>query len=129
MANDDPAISHVDALIERYARGRSIKQIERENNLPEGALSRTLRPSQRGKFPRYETQKRFADALSAPLDEVSEAFGRDSDSSYLGTGGLTTYERDLLAETRRLNHDQRAMLLTLARLTAQQNTATDEIET
>ncbi len=67
----------VDALIARYTDGRSVREIERANGLPEGSLSNFLKPSSRGKVPKLHVMQRFAVALGATLDEVSIAFGQE----------------------------------------------------
>lgn len=65
---------HVDLLLNKYAPGRTVADIERANKLPPGALGHHLKPSQRGGAPRLEVMTRFADALGAPMWEVSQAF-------------------------------------------------------
>ena len=114
MPRPHESTSHVDALIARYAQGRSIAELERTNDLPPGALSQSLRPSSRGRFPRFETQKRFADVLDAPLEEVSRAFAADADGSQLPLGA-SEWERELLAICRDLDDTMRAMVLDVAR--------------
>lgn len=103
---DEP--SPVDALIERYSRGRSIREIERDNNLREGSLSHFLKPSQRGKWQKLAVLERFADALGASLNEVSRAFsveaGVDLDDD------LTPTERSLITHFRALDEPVRSLV-------------------
>lgn len=70
--------SHADALVERYAAGRSIRELERAHGLTPGALANHLKPSVRGGFPRLEILERFAEVLGAPLKEVTAAFAKDA---------------------------------------------------
>jgi transcriptional regulator with XRE-family HTH domain len=116
--------SHVDALIRRYARGRSIKEIERGNGLPEGALSRTLRPSQRGRIPRLHIQERFAQALGAPLYEVSIAFNADNGVSL--ENPLPPQAQALLNDYLTLDDQRRALIEGIVRLAAEQQREEDQ---
>lgn len=68
----------VDTLIARYAKGRSVRELERANGLPEGSLSNSLKPSNRGKIPKLHVMQRFAEVLETSLDEVSIAFGKEA---------------------------------------------------
>ncbi|CRK55462.1 hypothetical protein [Alloactinosynnema sp. L-07] len=76
--------THVDLLISKYANGRSIAEIERENGLTAGALGHHLKPSQRGGAPKFEVLMRFVAALDAPLREVSSAFFADAGAAMDG---------------------------------------------
>jgi hypothetical protein len=87
---------HVDLLLQKYARGRTIADIERENELTPGALGHHLKPSQRGSAPKLEVLKRFADALSAPMREVSEAFFADAGVAMDGGEPLPAAAKQLL---------------------------------
>lgn len=70
-------VSHVAALVNRYANGRSVRQIEADNNLSQGSLAHFLSPTHEATTLRLNVLQRFADALNAPLEEVSAAFARD----------------------------------------------------
>lgn len=76
MSTDKP--SHVEQLVARYAAGRSVKQIERDANLTQGALANFLKPSRGRGLVRIQVMERFAEALGAPMKEVSHAFVRDA---------------------------------------------------
>jgi transcriptional regulator with XRE-family HTH domain len=112
-AHDSP----LDALIERHSRGRSLREIERDNELSEGALSHFLKPSQRGRWPRLPVLERFAAALNASLPEVSRAFaaelGIDLDDD------LTPTERQLIAHFRALDQPVRSLMLDFVALAAE----------
>jgi transcriptional regulator with XRE-family HTH domain len=72
--------THLQRLAKRYANGRTIKHLERESGLKEGALGNYLRPAKRdpgSKIPSAEVMIRFAAAFGAPLEEVSQAFIQD----------------------------------------------------
>lgn len=121
----DPEVqpqSHLDALIVKYARGRAIKEIERQNDLQEGALGSHLKPSQRGRFPRLHVQQRFAAALGAPLKEVSNAFAADSQMGLLQTDPLPPHAKALIDDYLALDDSRRALAAQIVRAILQQQT-------
>lgn len=100
--------SHVELLVARYANGRSVKEIERQNGLAVGSLGNFLRPSRGKGLPQLRVMQRFAAALNAPMSEVSEAFVRDA-----GLGGFdyTEDEQDLIRRYRKLSDRDQIRLL------------------
>ena len=121
--------THLQRLVKRYANGRTIKQLEREARLKEGALGNYLRPAKRdpgSKIPSAEVMIRFAGALDAPLEEVSQAFIQDwvNESGIPvgpGAAACTAAEADLLENYRALDardqlrlHEFTAVLLRTA---------------
>ena len=112
---EDPSPSHVDALIVKYARGRSDKEIERQAGLNQGALGSHLKPSQRGRFPRLQVQQRFATALGAPLREVSNAFAADCHQELLETEPLPPDCQELVDIYLALEPSRRALARHLMR--------------
>jgi hypothetical protein len=77
---DEPGnrpLTHVGTLIRKYGNGRSIRQIERDNGLNNGQLSRYANPEWDGNEMSLPILNRFATALGAPMEEVSAAFAKD----------------------------------------------------
>jgi hypothetical protein len=112
-----------DALTEMGEPSLSIRELERRAGLPQGALSTTLKPSQRGKQVSIAVQERFARALNLDITTVSRAFAADSP---LGDPAkLTPRQRqaaDLLAKMPESFQDSAlehlAALVKLARVTS-----------
>ena len=112
MAGQD---THLAKLVLRHAGGRSIKEIERANGLNEGALGYYLKPSSPGRkhlVPRLDVMERFATALGASLDEVSQAFVRDAGLRG-GNDDYTAQECELLHRFRGLHEVDQARLLAI----------------
>ncbi len=118
--------SHIDALIAKYANGRSIKEMERQHGLPEGALGNHLKPSQRGRFPRLPIQERFADALGAPLREVSNAFAADSKVGILEADPLPPHAKRLVDDYVELDDSHQALARTVVRAILEQQRAASD---
>ncbi|GAA2657946.1 MULTISPECIES: hypothetical protein [Actinosynnema] len=76
--NEPVRRSQVDALIAECKPGASIRRIEREAGLAEGALGHQLKRGQRGRIPSLAIMERFASALETDLERVSSAFAADS---------------------------------------------------
>lgn len=112
-AEDSP----LDALIERHSRGRSIREIERDNDLREGALSHFLKPSQRGRWPQLAVLERFAAALGASLTEVSRAFSAEAGVDL--DDDLTPTERQLIAHFRTLDEPVRSLVADFVEMAAE----------
>lgn len=77
---DEPGnrpLTHVGTLIRKYANGRSIRQIERDNGLGSGRLSRYANPEWDASEMSLKVMNRFVTALGAPMEEVSAAFAKD----------------------------------------------------
>jgi hypothetical protein len=71
--------SHVWALVR--SDGRSVKQIERDAGLGEGAIAYYLKPSSPDRtmrLPKLNVMERFAEALGQDFEAVSRAFIRDA---------------------------------------------------
>lgn len=107
----------LDALVARYANGRSVREIERQNGLAEGALSNFFKLDKRGKIPRLHIMERFASALGASITEVSRAFAAESG---VGLDDLSDDERDLIERYRTLPKPTQELMLTFVTLAAQQ---------
>lgn len=118
--------SNVELLVAKYANGRSVKEIERQNGLAVGALGNVLRPSRGKTLPQLRVMQRFAEALNAPMSEVSTAFVKDAG---LGEFNYTDSEVDLIKRYRNLSdRDQIRLLRVLATFedTADDPSATDD---
>lgn len=101
--------SEVDALITECRPGMSIRAIERETGLSEGALGHHLKKGQRGKVPALAIMERFARALGTSLERVSKAFAADS---YIPVGvDLPPDEEDLINFYRQLSPAGKRLLL------------------
>ncbi|MGH3760280.1 hypothetical protein [Actinophytocola sp.] len=100
--------SHVDALIQRYAPGRSIKELERQHGLAIGALGNHLKPAARGRFPRLPILERFAEVLCAPLKEVNAAFAADAELD-LVTDPLPAHAQQLMDDYLALTPEDQAL--------------------
>ncbi len=111
MTSADTDDSPLNELIQRYCRGRSVREIERDNGLREGSLSHFLKPSQRGRWPQLAVLERFAAALGAPLTEVSRAFAAESGVDL--DDDLTATERQLITHFRALDDSVQAFVLDL----------------
>jgi hypothetical protein len=106
--------SHVDALIQRYAVGRSIKELERQHGLAVGALGNHLKPANRGKFPRMPILERFAEVLCAPLKEVTAAFAADAELA-LVTDPLPAHVQEFLDDYLALLPEDQALARAIVR--------------
>lgn len=105
-----PTETHIQKLVNRYANGRAIREIERENGLAAGALGNFLKGSRQPTLPQFKVMQRFAQALGAPLAEVSAAFVADA-----GIPGIDYSEQEveLIRRWRALDGDDRRRLLGL----------------
>jgi hypothetical protein len=87
--------SHVDRLVKRCAGKKSVKELEREHNLAEGALSNHITPTRGAdgelKIAKIAIMERFAKVLGRPFDEVSQAFMLDAGLT-VGPGDVPTPE-------------------------------------
>lgn len=103
--------SHIANLVTRYAKGRSVKEVERAAGLKQGALGYYLKPSsttRKSRVPELAVMERFAAAYGADLDEVSQAFIMDAQ---LATGGhYTPDELDLIRRYRQMDEIDRARM-------------------
>lgn len=106
--------SHIDTLIERYAAGKSIKELERQHGLAVGALGNHLKPANRGRFPRMPILERFAEVLGAPLKEVTAAFAADAELA-LVTDPLPTHAQQLLDDYLALDAKDQALARAILR--------------
>lgn len=70
-------LTHVGLLIRKYANGRSTRQIERDNGLGNGQLSRYANPEWDASEMSLKVMNRFVTALGATMEEVSSAFAKD----------------------------------------------------
>lgn len=102
--------SNVELLVAKYANGRSVKEIERQNELTAGALANFLKPSRGKGLPQLRVMQRFAAALDASMAEVSTAFVKDAG---LGEFDYTDREVDLIKRFRKLGDRDQIRLLRL----------------
>ncbi|MBP2320460.1 hypothetical protein JOF56_000845 [Kibdelosporangium banguiense] len=109
MPTNPPARKHVAALVEKYGAGRSVRQIEADNNLKQGALSHYVNPNHEATTLRLDVLQRFEKALGAPLEEVSAAFARDYEIPLSGPQ-LDPDEVELLDDYRAVPPEFRACL-------------------
>lgn len=103
--------SHVEQLVARYARGRSVREIERDNNLTQGALANFLKPSRGRGLVHIQVMERFANALGVTLKEASQAFVWDAG---LGDDAYTDEEVELVSSYRALNPEDQERLRAIA---------------
>lgn len=103
--------SHVEQLVARYARGRSVREIERDNNLSQGALANFLKPSRGRGLAHISVMERFASALGVTLKEASQAFVRDAG---LGDDAYTDEEVELINSYRALEPEDQERLRAIA---------------
>ncbi|ONI87342.1 hypothetical protein ALI22I_23255 [Saccharothrix sp. ALI-22-I] len=111
----------VDALIAKAKPGRSVRQIERDADLREGALGHYLKPAQRGKIPKIKVIERFAAALDVDFEEMADAFAADS---YIPgrTGPDSDDEHELVTLYRSLPATERPLARRLLRTLVQEHT-------
>ncbi|MCP2248159.1 helix-turn-helix domain-containing protein [Lentzea aerocolonigenes] len=105
--------THIGRLVRKYAGGRSIRSIERSNNLPHDSLSRYVRGKWDHRSLNLDVMERLAAALGTSIDEVSEAFALDSEFPVQGRP-LKIEEANLLDFYEELTPDGRVALLALA---------------
>jgi len=106
----EPREYALDALIARKKPGVSIRQIERDAGLTEGALAHHLKTAQRGAIPRLKTMERFAEAIGADFTEVSKAFAADSFVAPDSSSVLTKDEREVLELYRQLSEAHKGLV-------------------
>lgn len=119
---DSPRTAYaVDALIANARPGMSVRQIERDAGLKEGALGHYLKPAQRGNIPKIKVIERFATALDVDFEKVADAFAADS---YVPgrTGPDGDDEHELLALYRSLPPVERPLARRLLRSLVQEHT-------
>jgi hypothetical protein len=86
------AKTHVQQLVDKYCDGRSVREIERANNIKQGRLNYYVNPAwleSTKRIPKPEVFLMFATALGAPPDEVSQAFIKDWAKRH-GSGSAST---------------------------------------
>ncbi|SDL00384.1 hypothetical protein SAMN04488074_108219 [Lentzea albidocapillata subsp. violacea] len=105
--------THIGRLVKKYAGGRSVRSIERDNNLPHDSLSRYVRGKWDHRNLSLDAMERLAAALGASIDEVSEAFALDSEFPLQGRP-LKIEEANLLDFYDKLTPDGRVALLAMA---------------
>lgn len=106
--------THIGRLVRKYAGGRSIRSIERDNNLPHDSLSRYVRGKWDHRSLNLDVMERLAAALGASIDEVSEAFALDSEFPVHGRP-LKVEEANLLDFYNELTPEGRIVLLAMAK--------------
>jgi hypothetical protein len=120
MTATDPGIStperpftHVAELLRTYKPGYSVRQIEREAGLKEGALKNYFKPSTApSRMPASDVIKRFAHAIGARVEDTARAFASDVDIP-LDIPELTSCEHEHLAAFRALPPDMQRVATTL----------------
>jgi hypothetical protein len=110
MSTEQPARKHVAALVEKYAGGRSVRQIEADNGLKQGSLSHYVNPNHEATTLRLDVLQRFERALGAPLEEVSAAFARDYEIPLSSGPQLEPDEAELLDDYRAIPAASRPFL-------------------
>ena len=91
------AKTHVQLLVEKYCDGRSIREIERANDIKQGRLSYYVNPAwleSTKRIPKPEVFVLFATALGAPPDEVSQAFIKDWAERHAGGNPSTELDEN-----------------------------------
>ncbi|MCK2239376.1 MULTISPECIES: hypothetical protein [unclassified Crossiella] len=101
---------------ERHPQGESVREIERRNGLAGGALSNARRRTRDGKLPSLAALERWAEALPAPLPEVSRAFAQECGVDLAAT--LSAEEEQIVADYRALSASERALIRDLLSLSA-----------
>lgn len=94
---------NVAALIRGYCAPRTVSEVERDAGLKPGALGNYVKPSTApARIPLLPVIERIADALGAPLTEVSRAFAADFELPVYDDDPLTQDEYEVLANFRQL---------------------------
>ncbi|MEV6448480.1 hypothetical protein [Amycolatopsis sp. NPDC051716] len=109
------------ALIRGYSTPRTVAEVERDAGMKPGALANYVKPSTApARMPLAPVMERIADALGAPLTEVSRAFAADFELPVYDEEPLLEGEYELLANYRMLPPNlQRFARKTLASLVAE----------
>ncbi|MFD8494233.1 hypothetical protein [Amycolatopsis sp. NPDC059657] len=89
---------HIAALIRGYSAPRTVAEVERDAGLKTGSLANYVKASTApARVPLLPVMERIADALGAPLVEVSRAFAADFDLPIYDDAPLDEDEYELLA--------------------------------
>lgn len=125
---DEPTreeLTHVGQLLRRYGKGRSVRQIERDNDLSNGSLSRFANPDWDGNEMQLRVLHRFVDALGAPIEEVSAAFARDIEIPLEGRK-LSREEEELLDDFAAVPPAYRAVVRRMIKAAGEEFTTREE---
>ncbi|OXM63119.1 hypothetical protein [Amycolatopsis vastitatis] len=97
------SVENVAALIRGYAAPRTVAEVERDAGLKPGSLANYVKPSTApARMPLAPVMERIADALGAPVTEVSRAFAADFELPVYDGEPLPEDETELLAQYRML---------------------------
>lgn len=103
-------LPHVAALIERQARGRSVRRMELDAGIRVGALGQWVKPSTQntGRMPAVAHLRELARALDVSVREIADAFALDIELP-LGDPILSVDEQRLVDALRTLNRRDRSL--------------------